>query len=231
MKIRKLDFNIFQIVKKYGIAVLVTGAAILFYACESNNIAEIQTFSSPQDLPIQEAINFETTYTDSGQIRFTLKTPKLLRFENDGDDFVEFPVGMELFKYDSKKQIVSSIRADYAKQFVKDKRWEAKNNVVVTNIRGDSLKTEHLIWDEKNEEIHTEEFVKIIREDQIITGIGLVSDQDMLNWKIKNPKGVIYVSVNNQNNNEPTSSEDDTIPEKPTEIIPPLKNDKAIRLK
>ncbi len=40
--------------------------------------------------------------------------------------------------------------------------------------------------------------MKIIRTDQIITGIGFTSDQKMQNWKIKDPKGTIYVSVNNQ---------------------------------
>ena len=202
MKIQKSDSKILLVLKKSGIAVLFAGAAILFYACESNNIAEIKAFSSPENLPIQEATNFETTYTDSGEIRYTLKAPKLLRFENDGQSYFEFPEGVHIVEYDANQNITSTLTADYAKQFEKEQRWEAKNNVVVTNARGDSLKTEHLILDEKSERIHTEEFVKIIREDQIITGIGLVSDQSMENWKIKNPKGTIYVSVNNTDNQE-----------------------------
>lgn len=197
MKIQKLDSNIFQLIKKSGIAALIAGAAILFSACGKNDIAKIQAFSTPENLPIQEATNFEILSTDSGVVRYSLKAPKLLRYENNGQSYTEFPEGVKIIKFDDQKKIVSSLTADYAKQFVKENRWEAKNNVVVTNIQGDSLKTEHLIWDEKNEKIFTEEYVKIIREDQIITGIGLTSDQDMLNWKIKNPKGVLYVGVNN----------------------------------
>ncbi len=197
MKIQKLDSNIFQLIKKSGIAALIAGAAILFSACGKNDIAKIQAFSAPENLPIQEATNFEILSTDSGVVRYSLKAPKLLRYENDGQSYTEFPKGVKIIKFDDQKKIVSSLTADYAKQFVKENRWEAKNNVVVTNIQGDSLKTEHLIWDEKNKKIFTEEYVKIIREDQIITGIGLTSDQDMQNWKIKNPKGVLYVGVNN----------------------------------
>jgi LPS export ABC transporter protein LptC len=113
----------------------------------------------------------------------------------EGKTYIEFPQGIELIKYDENQEIISSITADYAKNFEKEEKWEAKNNVVATNAQGDTLKTEHLIWEEKTERIYTEEFVRIIRPDKIITGIGFQSDQSMQNWRIKNPKGEIYIDV------------------------------------
>jgi LPS export ABC transporter protein LptC len=214
MKQLQLGSNIIQYIRTFGIAALFTGAAILFYGCE-NKIEEIKAFYSAENLPILEARNFETLFTDSGQVRFLLKAPKLLRFEDDGRNYIEFPEGMELVKFDANRNVISSITADYAKQFIAEDKWEAKNNVVATNAQGDTLKTEHLIWEEKKEIIYTEEFVKIIRADQIITGIGFTSDQKLQNWKIKNPKGTIYVSVNNEN--QPSS-----LPEqKPDESLNP----------
>ena len=209
MKIPRLDFNIFQTIKNIRVAALGIGAAILFFGCE-NDLEEIKAFAAIDNLPVAEARQFETTLTDSGQVRFYLKAPKLLRFENDGKAFVEFPEGMELIKYDANKQIVSSITADYAKQFLAEDKWEAKNNVIATNASGDTLKTEHLFYEVEEEKIYTEEFVKIIRSDQIITGIGLVSDQSMQNWKIKNPKGTIYLAVDEQSQPaEPTKDNPD----------------------
>ncbi len=175
MNQQQSGFNILSFIKTISIAALITGAAILFFGCESN-IEQIKAFSATENLPVLEAQNFQTVFTDSGQIRFSLKAPKLLIFEADGKDFKEFPEGMELVKYDANHQITSTLSANYAKEFIKDQKWEAKNNVIATNAQGDTLKTEHLIWDEKAEKIHTEEFVKIIRENQIITGIGFVSD-------------------------------------------------------
>lgn len=206
MKLQKLDSNIIYRFKKTGIAALLSGAAILLFACNKNNIEQIKAFSSPENLPVVEANNFETMFTDSGKVRFFLKAPKLLRFENEGNAFVEFPDGMQLVKYDEQKIVVSSITADYAKQFVKEKKWEAKNNVVATNANGDTLKTEHLIWEEKINKIYTEEFVKIISPDQIITGIGFTSDETLSNWRIKKPKGTIYVSVDENKNNSNANS-------------------------
>lgn len=203
MKIRESGSNTKKIFHVLKIAAFFTGAAFLLFSCE-NNIEKIKAFSSPENLPTVEALNYETMFTDSGEVRFSLKAPKLLGFEGEGKPYYEFPEGIELVKYDEHQKIISSITADYAKQFEKEEIWEAKNNVVATNAQGDTLKTEHLIWEEKQEKIYTEEFVRIIRKDQIITGIGFQSDQSLQNWRIKNPKGTIYINVENQ----PSSSSD-----------------------
>ena len=194
MSRQKSGFNILKLHINIRIAAFITGAAILLSSCE-NNIEQIKAFSSPEDLPVVEASNFETMYTDSGEVRFFVKAPKLMQFDIEGQVYIEFPEGIELIRYDEDQNIISSITADYAKNFEKEEKWEAKNNVVATNARGDTLKTEHLIWEEKTEKIHTEEFVRIISSDRIITGIGLEADQSMQNWRIKNPKGTIYIDV------------------------------------
>jgi LPS export ABC transporter protein LptC len=92
-------------------------------------------------------------------------------------------------------KVISNITAQYAKYFEADERWEAKNNVVAVNIKGDTLKTEYLVWDTRKGKISSDQFVKIIRKDQIITGIGLESNQDFSNYEIKNIKGHIYINV------------------------------------
>lgn len=201
LKRKKIHLNI--------IAALLCGAALLFPGCV-NDIEIIKAFSSPEALPVIHAENYETTFTDSGVVRFFLKTPELKRFEVDGQPFVEFPQGIELTKYNEHRQIVSRITARYAKQYVKEKKWEAKNDVVALNLAGDTLKTEHLIWDERTGKITSDQFVKIIRPDQIITGIGFESDQSMENWRIRNPRGTIYIQLNRESNDV---SEEDAGPE------------------
>lgn len=195
MKLQQFVFNNLLKNKKICIAALFSGAAILFYACKNNDLEQIKAFSSPENQPVIEAKNFETLSTDSGEVRFFMKASKLLKFENDGNAYFEFPQGIEYIEYDKDENIISSITANYARQYEKEDKWEAKNNVIATNAKGDTLKTELLNWEKKTGKIYTDDFVKIIRPDQIITGIGFESDQNLQNWKIKNPKGIIYVSV------------------------------------
>jgi LPS export ABC transporter protein LptC len=197
MKQQRQDFNKINIIKNLCIAALLSGAAILFYSCE-NDIEKVKAFGSQENWPIVEATNLKTTFTDSGVVRYLLETPKLMRFKNDGVEYIEFPEGMKIVQYNAKKEIISSLRADYAKQFVKDEKWEAKNNVVATNEKGDTLKTEHLIWEEKTKQVYTEEAVKIIRPDGIFTGMGLTADESLSNWRIKKLTGVINVTVDDK---------------------------------
>lgn len=183
--------------RSYKIAALVTGAALLFYGCV-NDIEKIKAFSSSEILPVLHAENFETTYSDSGMVRFFLKTPELKRFENEGASFVEFPRGILLVKYNDRMEMISSISARYARQFEKEKRWEAKNDVVAINSLGDTMKTEHLVWDEQEKRIYNNEYVQVIRPDQIIFGEGFESDASLQNWRIRNPRGTIYVRLNRE---------------------------------
>ncbi len=178
-------------------AALLCSAAFLFVACE-NDIETIKAFSAAEALPVVHAFDFETTYTDSGIVRFLLRTPELKQFERDGQSFAEFPQGVVLLKYDGNQRVVSNITARYARQDIREKRWEARNEVVAVNLAGDTLKTELLFWDERSGRIYTDEFVRIVRPDQIITGTGFESDQSMQNWVILKPRGTIYVEVGSQ---------------------------------
>ena len=216
MKRLGLGINIKRLIKFKSVAVLFTGTAILFYACE-NDIEKIKAFSSQEDLPTIEIVDFKSMSTDSGKISYTLKAPKVIRYERDGKKYTEFPEGMELKQFDSNGNIISSIRSDYAKQNVLEDKWEANNNVVATNIKGDTLKTEHLFWERENGKIYNDEYVKIISPDQIIWGEGFTSDEQMGGWKIKKPKGNIYITVDNEQplkNDNSIDDKMDTVPRK-----------------
>lgn len=179
---------------RVSIAIPIIGIAMLFFSC-ANKIEKIKEFSSADQLPGMEAEQFEMIQSDSTIVRFRLKTPSLLRYDQEKIPFTEFPKGVEIEKFDEKMQVVSVVTSDYAIYYDKERKWIAKNNVVVLNQQGDSLKTEELIWEESKGKIYSEQFVKIIRTDQIITGIGFESDQDMSNWEIKKVKGTLYLDV------------------------------------
>ncbi|MFY9154324.1 MAG: LPS export ABC transporter periplasmic protein LptC [Prolixibacteraceae bacterium] len=181
--------------RKY-LLLLVVLIPLLFSSCK-NDISKIKTITKSDELPRITAEGFEMLFSDSSVIRFKLQTPKLITHENEKDPYTEFPEGVKIEKYDANMNIVSSITAQYAKQYTTDDRWEAKNNVIAVNLKGDTLKTEYLVWDTKKEKIYSDQFVKIIQKDQIYTGIGFESNQDFSSYHIKNLQGHIYINVDN----------------------------------
>jgi len=173
---------------------LIVLSTMILVSCE-NEIAKIKTVTTTEELPAITAEGFEMLVSDSTVIRSKLQTPLLIKHDNEKDPYIEFPKGVKIEKYDAKLNVVSSITAQYAKNFTGDDRWEAKNNVIAVNLKGDTLKTEYLVWDTKKKKIYSDQFVKIIQKDQIYTGIGFESDQDFSSYHIKNLKGNMYVNM------------------------------------
>lgn len=175
----------------FSFIVLLT---MLLGSCE-NEISKIKTVTSTEDLPAITAEGFEMLVSDSSVIRSKMQTPLLIKHDNEKDPYIEFPKGVKIVEYDAKMNVISSITAQYAKNFTGEDRWEAKNNVIAVNLKGDTLKTEYLVWDTKNKKIYSDQFVKIIKKDQVYTGIGFESNQDFTSYHIKNLKGNMYVNV------------------------------------
>ena len=191
MRFKKLrSFRIWE-VTFFSFIVLL---AMLLGSCE-NEISKIKTVTNTVDLPAVTAEGVEMLASDSSVIRSKLQAPLFIQHDNEKDPYIEFPKGVKIVEYDAKMNVVSSITALYAKNFTTDKRWEAKNNVIAVNAKGDTLKTEYLVWDTAKEKIYSDQFVKIITKDQVLTGIGFESNQDFSSYHIKNLKGNMYVNV------------------------------------
>lgn len=173
---------------------LIALLALLMVSCE-NEISKVKTIVSTEEPPAITAEGFEMLASDSSVIRFKLQTPQLIYHKDEKDPYYEFPKGVKIVEYDAKMKIVSSLTAQYAKNFTGENRWEAKNNVIAVNLKGDTLKTEYLVWDTAKKKIYSDQFVKIIQKDQVYTGIGFESNQDFSSYHIKNLKGNMYVNV------------------------------------
>ena len=102
----------------------------------------------------------------------------------------------ELFyleKFDSLFHIDASIKADTAYYYEKKKLWELRSNVHIRSQRGDKFDTDLLFWDEKQERVYSDKFIRIEQEDKIITGYGFESNQQMTEYQIYNNTGIFTV--------------------------------------
>jgi LPS export ABC transporter protein LptC len=168
---------------------------IFILSCSSKVASDIPTdLISIKKPPTLEATNFQTFFTDSGVVRYFLKTPKLLKFEQEKEPYTEFPEGFHLQQFDANKKVISELSANYGKNFEIEQKWLATGNVVMVNNKGDTLRTEELIYLIKEEKIYTDKFVNIKKEGQNFSGAGgFESDTQMTRWVFKRTKGTIYV--------------------------------------
>jgi LPS export ABC transporter protein LptC len=131
------------------------------------------------------------TYTDSGIVKTRIKSPLVQHFSVASKPYILMPKGVEGTFYDAPEHVSSYAKAEIGIYYERDKYLVLKQNVTLVNVKGDSLATEYLVWDEVKEKLYTDKFVKITTADQVIYGDGMVSNQNFTEYKITNVKGVI----------------------------------------
>lgn len=163
----------------------------LLFSCE-NEIEKVKVFASNEETPVEVGENVELIYSDSAIIKMKLNATRLESYDTDSP-YVEMKDGVQVIFYDKYGDEESRLTSEYAIRRETGGIMEARNDVVVINKNGETLNTEHLIWDENTEKITTNEFVKITTEDEIIYGDGLEANQDFTKYKIMNIKGTIQI--------------------------------------
>lgn len=172
---------------------LLCGASIFLTACE-NDIEKVNLLTKKKNLPIESGTQMTIIYSDSGLVRAKIQAPVLERYAGK-DNFMLMPKGVKMEFFNGDEEVSSTLTSKFAKvtEFPDNKILEAKNDVVVVNENGEKLNTEQLFWDQKEQKITSNTFVKITRKTEIIMGDGLESNQDFTKYKIKKIRGTLQV--------------------------------------
>ena len=127
-------------------------------------------------------------------VAFDPETTYTLRTTDYTTQFSYFPEGIYVEKFDTLFNIEASLKADTAYNYEKKGLWKLIGNVRVENLEGKKFETSLLFWDQKEEKVYSDKYIRIQEDDKIITGIGFESNQNMTQYKIFNSQGVFPVS-------------------------------------
>ncbi|MBX7180795.1 MAG: LPS export ABC transporter periplasmic protein LptC [Bacteroidia bacterium] len=170
---------------------LLTACLLLLSACK-NRMDEVNKIARRSDEPSEIARNITITHTDSGKVTMKLESPVIYTYPGFNARKV-LPKGVHVSFLGPDGKPETEMTSGYAVNYEGKGKMEARINVVVVNNKGETLKTEHLIWEEQTKRIYTNEFVTITTKDEILYGDGLESNQEFTKYRIKNIKGTIAV--------------------------------------
>jgi LPS export ABC transporter protein LptC len=178
--------------------VIAVSLAILYLSC--GEIDNSEQSISARDIPDQEFTDFTTYESDSGVVQWILEAP-IARIYHERKLLVTMQPRITFFnEYGETTSVLTADKGEY-QQVSHD--LTALGNVVVTSRQGYMLETESLVWVNEMEEIHTEDFVRFIKENDILTGYGFRSDPELQNVTIhrdveaflRDDKGVVADEV------------------------------------
>jgi len=166
----------------------------MFFSCRPD-LETIETITKTEKLPVESAENLRIVYSSHAHIQMIMEAPIMKRFEGE-EPYMELPEGFVMVFYDTLMNETSRIQAKYAIEYERDNLIDARDDVVVENMETrERLNTEQLIWDRQNEIIHSEKFVKITSEEDVLYGQGFESDERFTSWVIKEPWGSFSVEL------------------------------------
>lgn len=163
--------------------------AFIVYSCKG----KIET-TGRLDLkgtPVQTVDDMFIVSTENGVLQMRMEAVLMERYETDTLSFELFPKGFAVYGYTEEGKLETEIVSDKAKHLkYKDGRetWAAYGNVVVRNlINHETMETDTLYWDRKNERIYTDCYVKMYSPDGFMQGYGMESDQRARESELKRP--------------------------------------------
>ena len=166
---------------------------VLFPSCSGNRKNLADAISENDTLPTMSSLGVTTLISDSGITRYKIVTEEWVINDKKNPPYWAFEKGVYLEKFDTLFHIDASIKADTAYYYEKKKLWELRSNVQIQSQRGDKFETELLFWNEKEEKVYSDKYIRISQEDKVITGYGFESDQNLTEYQIKNTTGVFTV--------------------------------------
>ena len=167
----------------------------MLFGCK-NDIAKVNSLTSEEKIPDEQAQNVTIVYSDSGNVQFVL-TSKLMRKFIINDPYTEFPSGLKIISYDAGRTAKTTLTANYAIRYDGRRYMEAKSKVVIINHQdNERIETESIIWDQKQRKIYSDVFVKRTNANGIMFGDGFDADETFSRYTIRNPRATFYFEEN-----------------------------------
>lgn len=163
---------------------------MFFISCNPKNKEDI-LFSYHGKFPDESAENMSITMSEYGITSFILETPLLNKYYTDSV-YSDCPKGIKITSFNEAGQRQAILTADYAFES-RNKSYKASKNVVIIDmIKGDTLRTEELIWDKEKKQIYTNTLVKQSKADgSVHYGDGFFADERFSHYTIVHPRGVM----------------------------------------
>lgn len=172
------------------IAALFVGCCF-FCSCENDPKEVTRGVDSKQ--MFEEATQVEALLSQNGRTKASLKAPYMLRYNAD-TVFTEFPRTLHVNFFDSAGKTESQLNALYGKYFETRSKVYLRDSVVVFNVRGDTLWSPDLWWDQNTGKFYTDKEIRLKTTDYVIhRGRGFEAEQDLSRSVIFNPTGLIIL--------------------------------------
>lgn len=164
---------------------MMAGMILLTTGCSDEKTSQGESATLPvgKNLPDQITSNARIYLYSGGHKTTDLQADELAQF-TDLDSTVATNVRAKFF--DSTGSVVSTLTSDFGYIRERDNFLAVSGSVIVIGEDSIQLRTEYLEWQAAKEEVETDSFVTVIRENDTLYSLGLVTDPRLRDITFKN---------------------------------------------
>ena len=163
-------------------------------ACE-NDIDAVRNLSQKKT-SIEQATDVVSYLSQDALMKAKLTSPLMLRIQADTPR-TEFPKTLHVDFYNDSTKVQSQLFAKYGRYMENESKGLLRDPVVVYNLKGDTMRTNELVWDQNKGNFTTDKPVYIHQlNGNIINSIGMEASQDLNDIKLFKiqPTTFLYVA-------------------------------------
>ncbi len=183
---------------------------ILSAACSNEDTHTAPAVNENDSLPFMRSYGISSLISDSGVIRYKMIAEEWNIYNTTQPPKWTFLKGIFMEKFDSTFHIDWFIQSDTAYCY-NQRLWELRGRVLLRNQKGEVFRTEELFWDMAEHEVYSSRFMRITTPDRELTGYRFRSNEQMTDYLIYDPEGVLPVNDMENSNDSITR----TSPTKP----------------
>ena len=166
--------------KNWVLGTLILALAVPMSACERSR--SIGPTSSNAELPDQEVSDFVLTETDEGKMQWKMFARNAATFSARN---LVVAHGIRVDFYDEEGKKSSELTAQEGEIHELSRDMVARGNVVLQTTEGTRMSTQKLEFKNRQQKIVSDEFVRVERGGDELTGYGFESDPNLRHFEFK----------------------------------------------
>ena len=148
-------------------------------SCDDNSLKDIQKMNATNFFAAGVAEDINVKYTESSEIKASLKSKKMLDYPQVKYPFTHFPNKVFVTVYDQNKN-KTFIEANKATTYNKTHIIDLQGNVKITTHDGKILETQQLYYNQKDNWFFTDAYFKLTDKNKsYFEGIGIDFDNQL----------------------------------------------------
>jgi LPS export ABC transporter protein LptC len=153
---------------------------LLFLSSCENDDRIIKEWTKKSEA-VEEATMVESYLSQNGLVKAKLTAPLMVRVTGGVDTlYVEFPNTLHCDFYDDSTKLETWLDCKYGKYFETLNKVYLRDSVIVISVKGDTLRTPDLWWDQNTKMFYTDKFAVYHGPNKLIRGgKGMQATQDL----------------------------------------------------